>query len=171
MFVVEEMFKTISIDSFEAQNILLFQRLTKVIAKLTDGVEAELQKRMDEIDNRTRQSVQNLEKLSPQIDQLRDGLAGLEKFLSRDVDTALGKSSESLQGSLENARNLQRLMDLMVANVLEGNSRLASAHEVREVSLQQASQRADADISALMAVVATVAASSNSLQQQIVSIL
>ncbi|KAM7192905.1 nuclear fusion protein KAR5 [Rhypophila sp. PSN 637] len=151
-------------DNEKSQHILLYQRLTQVIAKLTDGVEAELNRRMDDIDNRAKQSVENLEKLSPQLDQLKEDLADLEKYLSRDVTEVLGKSSESLHDSLENAQNLQHIMHLLVANVLESNSRLASAHEV---SLQQASQQANADIGALVAVVASVSASSNSLQRQI----
>ncbi|KAM7204954.1 nuclear fusion protein KAR5 [Naviculisporaceae sp. PSN 640] len=151
-------------DNEKSQNILLYQRLTQIIAKLTDGVEAELNKRMNDIENRARQSMENLEKLSPQIDHLKGSLADLEKYLSQDVKNVLGKSTESLHDSLENAQNLQQLMHILVANVIESNTRLASAHEV---SVQQASQRANADISALMAVVATVSASSDSLQRQI----
>lgn len=129
-------------------------------------MEAELNKRMNDIENRARQSMENLEKLSPQINQLKGSLADLEQYLSRDVKNVLGKSTESLQDSLENAQTLQQLMHILVANVIESNSRLASAHEV---SVQQVSQRASADIGALMAVVATVSASSDSLQRQMVS--
>ncbi|KAK3316114.1 hypothetical protein B0H66DRAFT_576105 [Apodospora peruviana] len=151
-------------DNEKSQNILLYQRLTQVIAKLTEGVEAELQKRMDDLDNRARQSVENLEKLSPQIDHLRNSLTRVESYLLRDMESSLAKSSESMHDSLQNAEDLRQILNVLVASVLENNSRLASAHEV---SLRQASQKVDEDLGALVAVVASVAASSSSLQKQI----
>lgn len=153
-------------DDSTAQNILLYQRLTRVIARLTDGVEAELQKRMDELDNRARQSVERLEQLTPRIDHLRDVLARVERYLSGDLDLALKRSSESVSNGLQHAENLQHLLKVLLTNVLESNSQLAYAHEQ---SLRQASQRANDDIGALTAVVSTAAASLSSLQQQIVS--
>jgi hypothetical protein len=145
---------------------LLYQRLTRVIAQLTDGVEAELQKRMDDLDNRARQSVERLEQLTPQIGRLSEGLARVESYLSGDLDSALKKTSESYRGGLEHAQNLQQLLHILLINVLESNSQLAFAHEQ---SLQQASQRVNDDMGALMAVVSTAIASSSTLQQQIVS--
>ncbi|GAB1315695.1 hypothetical protein MFIFM68171_05905 [Madurella fahalii] len=151
-------------DNEKAQNILLYQRLTRVIAQLTDGVEAELQKRMDELDNRARQSVEKLEQLAPRIDQLKDKITKAVSYLSHDLDFAMRRSSESVHDGLQHAENLQRLLGVLLTNVLESNSQLAFAHEQ---SLQRASKRAEDDMGALMAVVSTAIASSNSLQQQI----
>jgi tetrahydromethanopterin S-methyltransferase subunit G len=145
---------------------LLYQRLTRVIAQLTDGVEAELHKRMDDLDNRARQSVERLEQLTPQIGRLSEGLARVESYLSGDLDRALKKTSESYRDGLQHAENLQHLLGVLLGNVLESNSQLAFAHEQ---SLQQASQRVNDDMGALMAVVSSAIASSTSLQQQIVS--
>lgn len=144
---------------------MLYQRLTRVISKLTDGVEAELQKRMDDLDNRARQSAEKLEQLAPQIGRLSDGLEKVGRYLSEDLDLTLKKASESAQDGLQHAENLQHLLSVLLANVLESNSQLAFAHEQ---SLQQASQRVNDDMEALMAVVSTAIASSSSLQQQIV---
>ncbi|KAG7286055.1 hypothetical protein NEMBOFW57_008358 [Staphylotrichum longicolle] len=151
-------------DNEKAQHILLYQRLTRVIARLTDGVEAELEKRMDDLDRRARQSVERLEQLTPQIGRLSEGLARVESYLSGDMDRALKKTSESYRDGLQHAENLQQLLSVLLGNVLESNSQLASAHEQ---SLQQASQRVNDDMGALMAIVSTAIASSSSLQQQI----
>ncbi|KAK4241512.1 nuclear fusion protein KAR5 [Achaetomium macrosporum] len=151
-------------DNEKAQNILLYQRLTRVISRLTDGVEAELQKRMDDLDNRARQSIERLEQLTPQIGRLSEGLARVESYLSEDLDMVLRRSSDSVRDGFQHAENLQHLLGVLLANVLESNSRLAFAHEQ---SLQQASRRVDEDMGALMAVVSTAIASSSSLQQQI----
>jgi len=123
---------------------------------------------MNELDNRARQSVEKLEQLAPQIERLSKGLAGVESYLSGDMDRALKKTSESYRDGLQHAENLQQLLSVLLGNVLESNSQLAFAHEQ---SLQQASQRVNDDMGALMAVVSTAIASSSSLQQQIVSLL
>lgn len=121
---------------------------------------------MDDLDNRARQSVEKLEQLTPQIQRLNDGLAKVERYISGDLDLAMRRTSESARDGLEHAENLQQLLSILLTNVLEGNSQLAFAHET---SLQQASQRVNDDMGALMAVVSTAIASSSSLQQQIVS--
>ncbi|KAL1841648.1 hypothetical protein VTJ49DRAFT_6754 [Mycothermus thermophilus] len=151
-------------DNEKAQNILLYQRLTRIIAKLTDGVEDELQKRMEDLDNRARQSIEKMEQLSPHMGRLSEGLARVERFLSQDMDSALKRTSQSYQDGLEHAENLQQLLRLLVGNVLESNSQLAFAHEQ---SVQQATQRVSEDMDALVAVVSSAIASSSSLQQQI----
>ncbi|KAL2174552.1 uncharacterized protein P884DRAFT_249654 [Thermothelomyces heterothallicus CBS 202.75] len=153
-------------DNEKAQHILLYQRLTRVIARLTDGVESELQKRMDELDSRARQSAEKLDRLKPQLNRLSEGLARLESFLSEDLELALKKTSESYRDGLHHAENLQQLLGLLVGNVLDSNSQLAFAHET---SVQQASQRINDDMNALIEVVSSAIASSTSLQQQLVS--
>ncbi|AEO64002.1 uncharacterized protein THITE_2141973 [Thermothielavioides terrestris NRRL 8126] len=151
-------------DNEKAQNILLYQRLTRVLARLTDGVEAELQKRMDDLDQRARQSMEKLEQLTPQIGRLSEGLARVQNYLSEDLDLALRKSSESVRDGLQHAENLQQLLGVLVANVLESNSQLAFAHEK---SIQQATQRVNDDVEALTSVIYTAVISSSSLQQHI----
>ncbi|KAK0667979.1 hypothetical protein QBC41DRAFT_394757 [Cercophora samala] len=150
-------------DNEKDQNILMYQRLTQIIARLTDGVEAELQKRMDDLDNRARQSMESLDRLAPKVDELREGLSKLESYLSGDLDFAMRKSTESMQDSLENAEGLQQLLRLLFVNVLEGSSRVAHAHET---SLEH-TKKANDDMGALMDIVSTAVASSASLSQQI----
>lgn len=123
---------------------------------------------MDDLDNRARQSVEKLEQLAPQIDRLGGRLERVGRYFSEDLDLAMRRTSESINDGREQAENLQKLLSLLLTNVLESNSELAFAHEQ---SLQQASQRVNEDMGALMAVVSTAIVSSSSLQQQIVSSL
>ncbi|KAK4125886.1 hypothetical protein N657DRAFT_632075 [Parathielavia appendiculata] len=155
-------------DHEKAKNILLYQRLTRVIAQLTDSVEAELQQRINDLDNRARQSVERLEQLTPQIGRLSEGLAKVERYLSENLDLALRQSSKSISEGLQHADNLQQLLSILLANVLESNSQLAFAHEE---SLQRVSQRVNDDMGALVAVMSTTMASSSSLQKQIATVL
>jgi conjugal transfer/entry exclusion protein len=139
-----------------AQNVLLYQRLTKAIAKLTGGVEADLQRWMDDVNNLARQSNESLGQLPLHINRLKDDLERVQDHLSGAV-----------HGSLRQAQNLKRLLDVLVANAVEGHSELASAHEQ---SLQRVSQSADNEIATLAAVIVKVLDSSVSLQTQIVSL-
>ncbi|KAK3342794.1 hypothetical protein B0H65DRAFT_549978 [Neurospora tetraspora] len=151
-------------DNEKAQNILLYQRLTNVMRNLTEGVEAQLHKQMDQLDLRTQQSIKNLDNLTPQIDKLRDGLAMVHDYLATDVGATLRRSSASLHDNQQQAEDLQKLLNVLLTGVLEGHSRVAHAHEY---ALQQVSVRANDGIGALVAVVATAAASTTALQQQI----
>ena len=154
-----------SINQTTAQHILLYQRLTKVIAKLTDGVEAELQRLMDDLDNRARQSTEKLDELTPKIGRLNEGLQRIERYLSRDLDVVMKKTSEAMRANHEHAENLEQVLNILLANVIQGQSQLAFAHEQ---SLQHATERIQTDMEAFVAVVSTAIASSTSLQQQLV---
>ncbi|KAK3948069.1 hypothetical protein QBC32DRAFT_67294 [Pseudoneurospora amorphoporcata] len=151
-------------DNEKAQSIFLYQRLTSVMRNLTEGVEAQLDKQMDQLDLRTQQSIRNLDNLTPQIDKLRDGLALVQHYLVTDVGATLRRSSASLHDSQQQAEDLQKLLNVLLTGVLDGHSKVAHAHEN---ALQQVSVRANDGIGALVAVVATAAASTTALQQQI----
>ncbi|KAL2150672.1 hypothetical protein VTH82DRAFT_7235 [Thermothelomyces myriococcoides] len=151
-------------DNEKAQHILLYQRLTRVIARLADGVESELQKRMDELDSRARQSADKLDQLAPQLNRVSEGLTRAESFLSKDLEKALRKTSDSSRDSLRHAENLQQLLGVLVGNVLESSSQLAFVHEK---SVQRASQQINEDMDALITVISSAIASSTSLQQQL----
>jgi len=121
---------------------------------------------MNDLDNRARQSFESLERLTPQIDKLTEGLSHLESYLSGDLDYAMRKSSESVHKGLQNAENLQHLLSVLLTTVLEGNSQIAFAHEK---SLQNVADKVNDNMDAFIAVVGSAVASSASLQQQIVS--
>jgi hypothetical protein len=136
-----------------------------VTAQLTDGVEAELQKRMNDLDNRACQSGERLEQLTPHIGRLSEGLARVESYLTEDLNLVLRRTSESVRDGLQHAENLQQLLSILLANAFESNAQLAFA---QEQPIQQVSQRANDDLGALMVVVSAAIASSSTLQQQIV---
>lgn len=148
------------------QSILLYQRLTKVIENLTNGVEAELKKRMDELDSRARQTFDNLGQLSTRIDQLGDGLSKMGQYLSDDLDKAIKKSAHLMNGGLQNAENLEKLLGALLQNMGDRNAQMASAHEL---AVRQTSSQVSNEVEALGQIVAAVGASSLVLQEKIVS--
>lgn len=136
------------------------------MGKLADGVEAELQKRMTDLDSRVQQTSDNFERLDPQIDRLRDGLARVEDYMTNELGLSLRRSADAIRGGLDNASNLQQLLGLMLKTVLESNSQVAAAHEQ---SIAQASQRVSDEVDVFVTALTTAVASSVSLQNQIVS--
>lgn len=148
------------------QSILLYQRFTKVIENLTNGVEAELKKRMDELDSRARQTFDNLGQLSTRIDQLGDGLSKMGQYLSDDLDKAIKKSAHLMNGGLQNAENLEKLLGALLQNMGDRNAQMASAHEL---AVRQTSFQVSNEVEALGQIVAAVGASSLVLQEKIVS--
>ncbi|KAK4453938.1 nuclear fusion protein KAR5 [Podospora aff. communis PSN243] len=151
-------------DNEKTQSILVYQKLTKVIARLVEGVEVDLQRRMDELDSRARQTFDNLDKLSPQVDRLRDRLVKVEDYLSSDLANTLKKSTKSTADALQNAEDLKQLLNILVGTVLEQNAQMASAHEL---SVRQATGETSSEIAALAQVVSMAAASTAELRRQI----
>ncbi|KAH8904464.1 hypothetical protein BR93DRAFT_917064 [Coniochaeta sp. PMI_546] len=151
-------------DNEKAQSVLLYQRLTKIIAKLTDGVEAELQKRMSDLDNRARQAAERIDLLNPHIDLLRDGLARVERYLARDMEQAVRQSEAWMKGGMEHAMNMEQMLAVLLKTILDSNAQVVAA---QGESVELATRKANDEVSTLVDVIASAAASSLALQNQI----
>lgn len=68
-----------------AQSIRLYQRLTEVLSKLSEGVEQELESHLHAINLRAAETTEQLRQMNPDIDQLRNSLQDLDRFVSQDV--------------------------------------------------------------------------------------
>ncbi len=82
-----------------------------------------------------------------------------------DLSVTLKRSSNTINESITSAEDLQQLLLVLIRTALESNAQLAVA---QEASLEQVTSKANNELNALITVVATAAASSASLQQQIV---
>lgn len=148
-----------------AQNILLYQRLIQVMAKMTHGVDVELQKHMDNLELRVQRTGAVIEQLEPELERLREKLAKVERYISKDLDSALKKSSESISNGLNDAANLRQILAVMMQTVLDGTSHVSAAQERSMEVFDKGSQ----DLDRWAAVVATASVSALSLNSQIVS--
>lgn len=155
-----------SLRSPAAQNILLYQRLTKVLAKLTHGVEIDIQKHMENLELRFKKAGTAAQDLEPQFDRLREKLVRIEDYVSHNLEHALKNSAESINTGLHDATNLQRLIAMTLQSVLEGTSHVAAS---QEKSVQLANQNND-DMDKWSAVITAAAATAMSLNKQIVRI-
>ncbi|RYP59475.1 hypothetical protein DL770_010186 [Monosporascus sp. CRB-9-2] len=151
-------------DNDKAQQIMLFQRLAEIMKQMTDSVEQELEIRMQQFDTRAGEWAARIGDLSPTVDRLGERLRDIETMLSGGLAGALEKSTDAVNGGIENAVNLQRMLKAMMRDVMNSHAEAASAHDH---SLQVMSRRAESEMETAMAIVAAAVTSSTALQNQI----
>ncbi|PSR97420.1 hypothetical protein BD289DRAFT_384178 [Coniella lustricola] len=113
-------------DHTKTQNVLLYQRITKIMAKMADGVDKELEKHLSTFELRAKEAGDALHNLGPELDYLRDRLAMIQTYVTRNLTSSFEKSSNSINDGLQNALTLQQLLSVMVRTVLDGTSQVAA---------------------------------------------
>lgn len=121
---------------------------------------------MSDLDNCAMQAAERVDQLNPHIDHLRDGLARVEKYLTRDVEQAVKQSEAWIKGGLEHTANLERMLAILLKTVMVSNDQVTAA---QKESVELVTRKANDELSAFVGVVASAAASSMALQNQIVS--
>ncbi|KAF3761484.1 hypothetical protein M406DRAFT_265687 [Cryphonectria parasitica EP155] len=150
-------------DQEKTQNIVLFQKLTRIIAKFSYGVEVELQKHMDDLELRIRKANEGVQGLNPELDRLRDKLAKMEDYVTHDLDPSVRKSGELVNNGLQDSANLQQLITVMIRTLLDGNSHVAAAQE-KSIELAEKNNN---NTNAWIAIMATAAVTAANLNAQI----
>lgn len=136
------------------------------MGKLSRDVELELQRQMDDLDAKAQQANDAIGKLSPQIEHIQRGLAGIQKYLSQSMSGAIDRSTEAINGGLQNAEALQQLLAALVKMAAESHSEVAFAHQQ---SVELVTRKTKNEVEVLMTAMASAMASSAALQNQIVS--
>lgn len=134
------------------------------MAKLTHGVEIELQRHMDNLELRVQKAADAVQSLEPELESLRAKLAAIEKHITHDLDSSIQRSGNSVNHGLEDADQLQRMLAVMIHTILDSHSHLTAAQE-NSVALAEIR---DADLRKWAAVMATATASAQSLNNEIV---
>lgn len=135
------------------------------MAKMTHGVEVELQKHMENLELRVQRTGAVIQDLGPELDRLREKLAKVDDYISQGLESTLKKSTESVSNGLNDAVNLQQILAVMMQTVLDGTSHVAAAQEKSMEVFGKGSN----DLDEWAAVVARASASALSLNSQIVS--
>lgn len=112
-----------------AQNILVFQKLTRTMAKLTDDVEADLQQRIEAWELLAKQTEDRLSQSIPAANLIWERLREIEDMLDNQLGTSLDRAASSADEAVRSTETLQHLLALTVKTALEGNSQLAFAQE------------------------------------------
>ncbi|XXG96138.1 hypothetical protein Hte_002417 [Hypoxylon texense] len=146
----------------EYQQILVFQRLTKVMGRFSDDVDKDFEQYINNLDLRARETGSRLDELSPKIDQLKAGLKSIEEiFLDRLVQA---ESTDAVNSGTENAIHLQRMLEVTFASVVEHQAGMASAYEQ---SLHLVNERAQSAVDTATRAVVAVTESAAHLHTQV----
>ncbi|PWI68941.1 hypothetical protein PCL_01326 [Purpureocillium lilacinum] len=145
------------------QNIHLYERITKILAKLTDDVEAELEMRLQVLDTRLADTTSRLERMVPHVDDLRDGLSQVKRTVSEVIARRAEDTAATVRDGLEDARNLQQLLAALLATVVENENGAVS----QQHALQAATYQAKDELSAVLTTLQTAAISAIALQQEL----
>lgn len=112
------------------------------MAKMTRGVEIELQRHMDNLELRVQTAADAIQGLEPEFDRLRAKLEAIDKYVSHDLESSIKTSSSSVSHGVQDAAQLQRLLAAMIQTMLDGNAQAAIA---QDKSVALAEQR-DSDL-------------------------
>ncbi|KAI0835114.1 hypothetical protein F5Y06DRAFT_306467 [Hypoxylon sp. FL0890] len=151
-------------DKEKAEQVLLFQRLTKVMGRFTDNVDKQFKQHLNDLDLRAQATGDRIDELSPKVDRVKEGLKSVEDmFLSRLVHS-VKETTDAVNSGKEHALNLQRMLEVVFNSLLEGQAEVASNYEQ---SMQVATQRAESTVETAMQVVMAVTESVAHLQNQV----
>ncbi|UNI18211.1 hypothetical protein JDV02_004493 [Purpureocillium takamizusanense] len=145
------------------QNIHLYERITKILAKLTDDVEAELEIRLHVLDTRLADTASRLDRIAPHVDDLRVGLSQVEKIVSEAIAHSAEDTAATVRDGLQEARNLRQLLAALLATVAESESGALSQHH----ALQKASNQAHNELSVVLTSLQTATVNAIALQQEL----
>ncbi|KAI0973287.1 hypothetical protein F4678DRAFT_426348 [Xylaria arbuscula] len=151
-------------DNDKAQNIVLFQRLTKIMSKLADDVDVKIEQRMNDLELRAQAVGEKFEGLSPLLGKLQHNLENADDMLSHHILQGIRKSQDQVNHGIANAEHLQRMLQVMLKSVMEGHAEAAAVHDQ---SLQLINQQATSEIRLIVDTVTAAVAATVALQNQI----
>ncbi|KAI0541986.1 hypothetical protein GGR58DRAFT_454703 [Xylaria digitata] len=151
-------------DNEKAQNVILFQRLTKIMSRLADDVDMKIDQRMNDIDLRAQVVEEKVESLSPLLEKLQRDLENADNILSHHIFQGIQKSQEQINSGIEIAGHLERMLQLILKGAMDGHAEAAVIHDR---SLQHMGQRVLSEIEIMAGAMAAAMASTMALQNQI----
>ncbi|KAK5626117.1 hypothetical protein RRF57_001832 [Xylaria bambusicola] len=151
-------------DNEKAQNIVLFQRLTRIMSKLSDDVDIKIEQRMNDIDMRAQAVGERFESLSPLLLKLQQDLENANLQLSHHLLQGIKKSQEQVNSGITSAVNLDRLLQQLSKGVAARDAETAALHSQ---SLQLMNQQAASEIQAMTDIMAAAVGTTMALQSQI----
>lgn len=166
------------------RDILRYQRLTNILARLTNEIDTHLEARLKSMDETFQRTKDDLAEIAPRIDAVKKGLGEVEDAVSdglvhtlqvrlagRMEDrfpslTGLQNAQEILHRGFSDARDLQDLLSTMLQTITQNTDDITEAQATAlQLVRKQASDEADLVMSSLTAAIA----SAGSLHRELVS--
>ncbi|KAI8244944.1 hypothetical protein K4K57_005790 [Colletotrichum sp. SAR 10_99] len=127
-------------DNDKAQSIRLHQRLTEVLSKLSEGVEQELESHLHAINTRATEVTDQLRRIIPDVDRLRDSIQDVDRTLSQQImETAQELSHLRVTELAGRQQNLEKGL----GRLFELTEDLSSQYEVHSEHLTDAQKKSE----------------------------
>ncbi|CAK7214280.1 hypothetical protein SCUCBS95973_002087 [Sporothrix curviconia] len=139
-------------------------KLTRVMAKLADDVEAELQKRFATWDAVVQGTTAKLTVALSKADAVRQHLKSVESILANQLHSSLDEATASSKENAQSAEALKQLLAIMLKSALEANSEMAYVHEQ---SMERVVQGTSFELDQMSTAMQGAFASAISLQREI----
>ncbi|KAH8722129.1 hypothetical protein BGZ61DRAFT_572420 [Ilyonectria robusta] len=150
-------------DNEKTQSIHVYQRVTKILEKLTTQIEDELEERLRSLNRAFHETAGSVDTFATQVNEIKTGLSMVDEVIQGQLHRTAMESSKMVKGGLEDARGLQRILAVLLRTTMDATAEVAAAHEI---ALETATQNANQEIETLMTVLAATVSSSLSLQNQ-----
>ncbi|KAI1356121.1 hypothetical protein F5Y01DRAFT_268572 [Xylaria sp. FL0043] len=151
-------------DNDKAQNIVLFQRLTRIMSRLSDDVDVKIEQRMNDFELRAQAAGQKVEELSPLLGKLAHDLENADSILSHHLLQGIKESQDQVNAGIASAEHLHRMLQVILKSVMDGHAEAAATHNQ---SLQLMNQQATSEISIMVDTMTAAVAATMALQNQI----
>ncbi|KAL7816217.1 hypothetical protein V8C26DRAFT_97895 [Trichoderma gracile] len=151
-------------DNEKDQNIRVHQRLTSILAKLTTQLEEEMEERLRSMNQMFQEAGATMESLKPRMKDLQDGIIQLDALFKNQIVQNVKQSADFVTHGLDDARQLQTLLAMLVGVAQKQNRDLATSHEA---TLQEVTLRITSEVDVILAALAAAVASSTSLHREI----
>ncbi|KAF4979317.1 hypothetical protein FZEAL_4458 [Fusarium zealandicum] len=151
-------------DHEKDENLHLYQRVTKILERLTHQIETEMEERLQSLSQTFQAASHLVENLGPQVHQLRTELDLAGDVLRERLAQVAKDSGDTIRDGLEDARSLHQLLALLIRETKENAAAVASS---QEIALQTVTQRANSEIDVFMTALTAAVASSVSIQGQL----
>ncbi|PHH86049.1 hypothetical protein CDD83_10824 [Cordyceps sp. RAO-2017] len=152
------------VENEKDKNIHLFQRITKVLDRLTSQAESDLEARFEALNQVFRDTSANLEGIKPRLSDLKSGLVEVEQFLSHFIHRKMQQTATSVTDGLENARGLQLALEKLLLTVHESNEKVERSYELM---VHSASTQISGGVGEAVANVEAAIAASASLRKEL----
>ncbi|KAI8687346.1 hypothetical protein NCS56_00307100 [Fusarium sp. Ph1] len=150
-------------DHDKAENLHLYQRITKILETMTNKIEIEMEERLQSLNRAFLAASDSVENLGPQVQRLRSELALASDVLRERLGQVAQESGDTVRSGLEDARSLHQLITMLIRTTKESAADIASSHET---ALEVATQKASSEVDVFVTVLTAAMASSVSLQDQ-----
>ncbi|EHK24957.1 uncharacterized protein TRIVIDRAFT_31498 [Trichoderma virens Gv29-8] len=151
-------------DNEKDENIRLHQRLTTILAKLTSQLEEEMEARFRSMNRMFEEAGATVENLKPRMNHLKSSITEVDALFKDHIVQNVQQSASFVAHGLDDARQLQALLSMMVDVTQNQSHDLTTFHES---ALQEATRRITSEIDVILAALAAAIASSTSLHREI----